>query len=76
MSNEQWNKDQAAGERALRDERKQRDNDEGLIHELRVSGVTTSDVAKVVVAYSDGSPDTRRIVAAMWAIDNWIRGRR
>lgn len=74
MSN-QWNDDQAIGERAMRKWEKEREAAQKLAGELRTSGITADDCRAVEMSYSlAGQAGSHRIVEAMRYLRAWIEG--
>ncbi len=74
MSSSQWNDDQAAGERALREHKRRADLDCRLGDALRASGINAADALAVQALYATaGQSGSHRIVSALRAIETWIR---
>ena len=74
---DQWNKDQAIGERAMREHARRRDLDLHLVDELRASGITAADALTLQALYlyaAAGQSDSHRIVRALRAVEAWILG--
>lgn len=75
MSNSQWNYDQGLGERALREHKRRAELDSRLGDALRESGINAADALAVQTIYTvAGQSGSNRIVSALRAIEDWIRG--
>ncbi len=72
---DQWNKDQAIGERALRDGKRRASLDQQLGDDLRASGINAADALAVQALYAAaGQVGSHRIVQALRAVEAWILG--
>ena len=74
MSNTQWQDDQSAGERALRESKRRADLDSRLGDALRASGINAADAVMVQLLYATaGQSGSHRIVSALRAVEAWVR---
>lgn len=72
MSNSQWHSDQAYGERVLFEFKQKAGLDSRLGDALRASGISVADALAVQALYA-GQPGSHRIVAALQAVESWLR---